>query len=213
MFKRNQVDAAIGAVVERGSRKAPSEELRTSIKRLLNTDRSYDGDEPSGSGYAFYGDEPPGRGADVWYSPYEAFALLMGLQLMQHGWSQTFAVAVLRDVRSELEEAYKKIVQLDPERLFDQKAIAERARAGDPAFETVDPRFLVIIMQHGVERSRQNRPFKVSVQNNFTAAMRWVADETKGIGGGSTLFEITVPIFQLNEKLKRTAPRPRGRRG
>lgn len=214
MYKRNQVEAAIGALVE-GSRDGPSEELRIKIKRLLDADRTFDLDKVvarrSKGRYAFYGAEPPGRGVEVWFSAYEAFAVLMGLQLMQHGWSQTFAVTVLRDVRSDLEEEHSKILRLDPKRLFDQQAIARKARAGDPAFDTSDPKLLVIIMQHGIEQSKQNRPFKTSVQMDMDSAMKWIADETKGIGGGSAIFEITVAIFQLHEQLSRTVPKPRGR--
>lgn len=214
MFKRNQVDAAIGAALE-GHPDGASEELRTKMKRLLDTDRTLDVDHialvRSHQHYAFYGAEPPGRGTEVWFSAYESFALLMGLQLMQHGWSQTFAVTLLRDARSVLEKVHAKILQLDPDRLFDQQAISRTRRAGDPAFETTDPHFLVIVMQHGVERRNQNRPFKTSVQENMSAAMRWIAHETRGIGGGAATFEITLPALQLQKQLSRTAPKPRGR--
>ena len=214
MFKRNQVEAAIGTILE-GSRDGASEDLRTKIKRLLDTDRIQGADEVvskrSKRSYAFYSAEPSGRGVEVWFSAYEAFALLTGLQLMQHGWSQTFAVTVLRDVRSDLEKAHTEILRLDPEGLFDQQALLKAQRAGDPAFETTDPRFLVIISQHGVERQNQNSPFKLSVQHDFNSAMRWIADGTRGVGGGSTTFEITFPAFQLQKQLGHTSPKPRGR--
>ena len=53
--------------------------------------------------FAFYSLDAPGRGGENWFSDYDAFALLIGLQLMRHGWTQGFAVAVLRRVKPELE--------------------------------------------------------------------------------------------------------------
>jgi hypothetical protein len=213
MYKRNQLETAIGALME-GSSGAASDELRTKLKRLLETDRAF-GDEPRSArvkhDYAFFGGAPPGRGVEVWFSAYEAFALLMGLQLMQHGWSQTFAVALLRDARSDLEKAHGAILQLDQDKLFDKEAIRKMARAGDPAFDTTAPQLLVIIMQHGVELGKQNRPFKTSVQADTGSAMKWVATETKGVGVGAAIFELTVSAFRLQAELERSAPKPRGR--
>ena len=90
-FKRNQVEAAISRVVEPGSAK-PSSELRTRMKRLRETDRALGRIENKRSAdrargyFAFYSEDAPGRGVEIWFSGYEAFALLTGLRLMQHGW-------------------------------------------------------------------------------------------------------------------------------
>jgi hypothetical protein len=84
--KRNQVEEAISRVLDPGSTK-PSPQLRTRLKRLLDTDRalgrSKRASDPERATFAFYSGQAPGRGVEIWFSEYEAFALLTGLRLMQ----------------------------------------------------------------------------------------------------------------------------------
>ena len=79
MFKRNQVEEAIALVFEPGSAK-PTSELRTRLKRLLETDRGLDRNkrsaDPERANFAFYSTDAPGRGVENWFSDYDAFALL-----------------------------------------------------------------------------------------------------------------------------------------
>ena len=90
MFKRNQVEELIAHVLEPGSAK-PSSEIRTRIKRLLETDRGLGrtkrSTDPERANFAFYSLDAPGRGGEHWFSDDDAFALLIGLQLMRHGWT------------------------------------------------------------------------------------------------------------------------------
>jgi hypothetical protein len=106
MFKRNQVEEAIALVLEPGSI-GPGMELRTRIKRLLDTDRGLGRNERSKdrehANFAFYSTDAGGRGTENWFSNYEAFALLTGLRLMRHGWPQGYVVALLRRVKRGLE--------------------------------------------------------------------------------------------------------------
>src|SRR5215212_5405150 len=87
-YKRNQVDEAIAAVLARDQNGA-STHVRTRIKRLLDSDRALgcdvQSDNPARRVFAFYGDEAPGRGTEIWFSGYEAFALLVGLRVLNHG--------------------------------------------------------------------------------------------------------------------------------
>jgi len=123
MFKRNQVEEAIAGVFEASA--TLSSESRTRLKRLLDTDRrlgrSKRSVDPERANFAFYSVDSPGRGVEVWFSNYEAFALLVGLQLMRHGWPQGFAVGVLRRVRPDLERQHARILSLDPADLFNQR--------------------------------------------------------------------------------------------
>ena len=116
-YKRNQVETAIGRVVGSGSAK-PGSEIRTRLKRLLETDRglgrSKRSADPERANFAFYDMDPPGRGVEIWFSDYEAFALLTGLRVMQHGWPQGFSVAVLRHVRPELEAHHDRVPEAGP---------------------------------------------------------------------------------------------------
>ena len=157
LFKRNQVEAAMSRIFEPGSAK-PSSELRTRMKRLLETDRSFGRNkrstDPARVHFAFYSGEAPGRGIEIWFSGYEAFALLTALRLMHHSWPQGFAVAVLRYVRPELERHHHWILQQDPATLFDQQQILKNAKAGDLAVGNTNPVFLAIISQDARDQSR-----------------------------------------------------------
>ena len=126
MFKRNQIEEAIACVLEPGAAK-PSSEMRTRLKRLLEADRGLGrtkrSTDPERANFAFYSLDAPGRGGDNWFSDYDAFALLIGLQLMRHGWPQGFAVAVLRRVKPELEIQHARILKQNPAVLFDAQLI------------------------------------------------------------------------------------------
>ena len=115
-YKRNQIEEAISNVLEPRSQ-APSSDLRTRLKRLLETDRALGraprSVDPERANYAFYSVEAPGSGVEIWFSKYEAFALMNGLRLMAHGWPQGFAVSVMRRVRPELEKEHVRILKQD----------------------------------------------------------------------------------------------------
>jgi hypothetical protein len=122
--------------------------LRTRIKRLLELDRSI-GREPRSKDaeeatFGFFSEEAPGSGGVVSFSEYEAFALLNGLRIMEHGWPQGFAVSIMRCVRLDLAREHARILRQRPDKLFDQKAIRERARPGDIAVDNTDPVFLTM---------------------------------------------------------------------
>jgi len=147
-YKRNQVEEAISRTFGEQSAR-PSSELRTRLKRLLETDRSLGRNarsaDPERANYAFYSSDSPGRGVEVWFSDYEAFALMTGLRLLQHRWPQSFPVAVLRRLRPKLEREHARILKQDPKILFDQKRIRENAQPADFYVDNTDPVFLTIV--------------------------------------------------------------------
>jgi predicted DNA-binding transcriptional regulator YafY len=114
-YKRNQVEEAISHLLEPTSPQ-PTQGLRTKVKRLLEADRALHASAGANGNFAFFRAEPPGRGVEIWFSAYEAFALLTGLRLMAHGWPQGQAVSVMRSVRSALEDEHRRILQHDPNR-------------------------------------------------------------------------------------------------
>lgn len=208
LFKRNQVEAAIRRVFETGSAK-PSSELRTRMKRLLETDRSFGRNkrsaDPGRVNFAFYSGEAPGRGVEIWFSGYEAFALLTALRLMHHGWPQGFAVAVLRYVRPELERHHQRILQQDPATLFDQQQILKNAKAGTLVVGNTDPVFLVIISQGSRDHSRNS-----AVCRGQGELMRYIRSE--GVVGQSwSTFELVNSAHALFQELAKTKPSKRGR--
>jgi hypothetical protein len=212
-YKRNQVEEAISAVLEPRSRE-PSTELRTRLKRLLETDRALGraphSTNPERVNYAFYSAGAPGSGVEVWFSDYEAFALLNGLRLMGHRWPQSFAVSVMRRVRPELEKEHACTLKQDPTKLFDQEAINRKARAGDMVFEVTDPVLLVIISKSGALQNDETELIACAVGRGPEAARRFFS--TEGAGAGAvTMFEVAGVARRLADALSRTEPTHRGR--
>jgi len=216
MYKRNQVELAIAHLLE-PNLPNPSSALRTRVKRLLDTDRTLErnprSNDPVKAYYAFFRDDAPGSGFEVWFSGYEAFALALGLQLMQHNWPQRFAVSILRQVRPAMETEHDRILHIDQKILFDPEAIKRTRLPGSPAFDTTRPSFLVIASHHGLGATQEAEPYACSVQSDLGSASHWVRDTTKGKGGGSSMFELTVLAHDLTQALKQTTPENRGRKG
>ena len=208
MFKRNQVERAIINVWGPEPAKH-AVQLRTQIKRLLDTDRSLGHNNRSvdakRSNFAFYSKTMPGKGRDNWFSTYEAFALLTGLRLMRHGWPQRFAVILLRQVRKELEKEYARILDQDPAVLFDSQRIIEQAKPSKMVVsDWPDPVFLGIISPRAKPDS-----IKVSVgrgQESLIAALT-----AQGPGQTLTSLEIASSVHVLATELAKIISRNRGR--
>jgi hypothetical protein len=211
-FKRNQVEEAISHVLELPSPE-PTSDLRTRLKRLLDTDRTLGRDSPSNdpklARYAFYSDEAPGSGAEVWFSEYECFALLNGLRLLGHGWPQGFAVSVLRHVRPELEDQHARILKQDPKSLFDPTEIVRNARPGAMAFDNADPVLLTIVSKPHGAPSEHGESIPCAICRGQEAATKFAREHG---AGAWTMFELTTAAHQLSKALAETEPRRRGRR-
>jgi hypothetical protein len=210
MFKRNQVQEAIANVLEPGSAKA-SPEIRTRLKRLLETDRSFGRNrrspDPERSNFAFHSMDAPGRGLENWFTGYEAFALLTGLRLMLHGWPQGLAVAALRRVKSDLERHHARILQQDPRGLFDRHRIRKQAKPGALAVSNSEPVFLVINSK-GEKRYSGANP--AAICRGQTELMHFI--KSWGPGQTWTVTELGTSIHALASALAKTVPRKRGRR-
>jgi hypothetical protein len=212
-YKRNQVEEAISAVLEPKSSE-PTAELRTRIKRLLETDRAVGrtlrSNDPERDNYAFYSAEAPGSGVEVMFSDYEAFAVLTGLFILMHGSHQSFAVSVLRRVRRQLEREYARILKQNPDELFDQEAIRRNAKAGDMVFNNTDPVLLTIVSKAGVAPAEQKGPHACAVCRGPIEAQKFIWEASGGLGG-STMFELVGAAHGLARALAQTEPRHRGR--
>jgi hypothetical protein len=211
-YKRNQVEAAIASLLEPRAGE-PSTELRTRLKRLLDTDRAAGrivrARDPGRSNYAFYSAESPGSGVEVWFSDYEAFALLTGISLLRHGWPQSFVVLLMRRVRPALEKEHDRILKLDPARLFDEEAIRRKAKAGDMAFDVTEPVLLTIVSRSGSVRGEETEPQAYAICRGPEDAMRFFAES--GGGGTVTMFELVSVAHRLGNALRRIEPQRRGR--
>jgi hypothetical protein len=205
-YKRNQLENAIARVFD-GSAK-PSLALRTRLKRLLEIDRglarSRRSADPVRANFAFYSMEGPGRGGEVWFSAYEAFALLIGLRLMEHRWPQRYAVAVLRSVRRKLEEQHARILRQNPAILLDE----QQKRPGDLAVAYTNPVFLAIRSVGQKDRSYAN---SFAICEGQEELMRFIL--AQGPGQTWTVSEFATSVRALSSELAKTKPSKRGRGG
>jgi hypothetical protein len=209
MFKRNQVEQAIGQILEPRSAKLSST-LRSRIRRLLETDRRFSqskrSTDPGRANFAFFSSNMPGRGAENWFSEYEAFALLTGLRLMQHAWPQGFVVPLLRRVRPELEKEHTRISTQGSAGLFDQQVIRQRAKSGDMAVQNTDPVFLGIISADPNGPRGSNPAAICRGQERLLDFLR-----SYGVGRTLTSYELVNSARALSGALAETRPRKRGR--
>jgi hypothetical protein len=209
-YKRNQLEEAIARIFEPGSA-APSSELATRIKRLLDLDRSLGRDlrskDAEKANFAFFSADAPGTGADILFSDYEAFALLNALRIMGHAWPQGFAVSALRRVRPALETEHARILKQPAKELFDQQAILAAARAGALAVSNTDPVFFVLASSApAVEQA--NRGPALAVCRGLENVRKFSGE----IGSSSmTMFELATIAHGLRDELLKTEPRRRGR--
>jgi hypothetical protein len=210
-YKRNQVEEAVARIFVPNCEK-PSSELRTRIKRLLDLDRSIGrkirSKDAKEANFGFFSGEAPGTGADVSFSEYEAFALLNGLRIMNHGWPQSFAVSIMRRVRLDLEGEHARILREDPDKLFDWEAIREKARPGDIAVDNTNPVFLTLgSTAEGAADEGKTVPL-AAVCHGWKRVMEF----SRAVGASSlTTFEVATLAHRLHQELMNTEPRHRGR--
>ncbi len=208
-FKRNQVEEAISRTL--GARDARRvDELRLRLKRLLVADRRLGRPKAKNNArrhYAFYGGGPPGSGVEVMFSGYEAFALLVGLIVLEHGIPQAKVVSILQEIRSDLEAAHRETLQRDPKVLFDPQAVQAMARPGMIAVDNTAPVFLAFVkLDAGQGRVRAI----ISVCRGHDELVKFIKEHSVP-GSGSTHFELARLMHTLAANLLQTRPVKRGR--
>ena len=128
-------------------------------------------------------------------SEYEAFALLNGLRLMAHGRPRLCSFDHAR-LRAELENEHARILKQNPDELFDEQAIREKAQPGDIAVDNTDPVFLTIASRESPE------PDKTA------AVCRGLAEVYtfgRSFGASSlTFLEVATLSHKLHDRLNRT---------
>ena len=210
-YKRNQIEEAVSQISGEKTAK-PSLMLRTQLKRLLDTDRNATREARENAAkvtnYAFYSSDAPGKGSEVHFSQYEAFALETGLRLLEHRWPQGFVVNALRHIRRDFERHHSRILKQDPDALFDAKTIAASALPGDIGVDNTDPVFLTLVTgkasyEDGIDDKTSAKICRgmeeVSLFVKQNQAHSW------------SLFELTTRAHRLREQLALALPRKRGR--
>jgi hypothetical protein len=214
MYKRNQIEEAIGKVLERESARLSSARLssatRTRFKRLLDTDRGLGrykrSSDPERAHFAFYTGEALGRGVENWFSHYEAFAVLIGLRLMRHGFPQGGVVTMLRRMKPGLAKQHALILKQDRAAAFDDQQILVRAKPGDLVVGTTHPVFLVLSSPDGEIRSIAGPAAICQGQKELMLFIK-----AQGVGQTWTVFELVNSIHALSSALAKTKPLKRGR--
>lgn len=212
-FKRNQVEEAISRVMAETGAK-PSPDLLTRLKRLMNLDRALgrkpNNSDPAKSQYAFYSDDAPGKGVEVLFSSYEAFALSMGLRLLEGQWPQGFVVEILRHMRTDLEREHRRILQLDETVLFDKETIRKQTEASFYQATNTQPVFLLIVSDAGVGGQKHSAAPYSKIFRDPLDAFRF---QMKEAGRSCTWCELVTPAWNLQKHLTSSLPRQRGRAG
>jgi hypothetical protein len=211
LYKRNQVDQAVCQIF--GAEGVRAEGLKMRIKRLLVTDRRIRRKatgKRAALAYAFYSDEAPGSGTEVMFSDYEAFALVAGLLMLEHGMPQANVIQVLRQVRADLERAYRETLRKDPKALFDREAIRRMARPGMIASDNTAPVFMAFVRVTGstVDAGKVTELITVCRGRDELAAF---FGKHAVPGRGATFFEFADLMHRLAQNLAETRPVKRGR--
>jgi hypothetical protein len=210
-YKRNQIEEAIARIFY-PNRQKPSSELRTRIKRLLELDRSMGrkvryGDAEEAN-FAFFSEEAPGTGADISFSEYEAFALLNGLRMMDHGWPQSVAVSIMRRVRRNLEREHARILRQDPDKLFGWEAVRAGAHHGNIAADNTDPVYLTVASTAQPALHKGQKALVSAVCRGYQRVGKF---RRQVRASSMTMFEVVTLTHSLHMELMKTAPSPRGR--
>ena len=207
MYKRNQVQEAMIAVLKPASRRHSSEMIGR-VKRLLDTDRARGrnkrASDPEKTNFAFHSDAMPGRGHENRFSEFDAFALLMALRLMGLGLPQGIVVGLLRRLRPQLEQQYAQILRQSAADLFDEQQAQRKAKPGDLVFVTTDPRFIVITSE-GDRRESRSVTICRGQREVFELIHRY------GPGYTFTLLDLVPSASALSSALAESEPRTRGR--
>ena len=137
------------------------------------------------------------------FTAYQAFALLAGVILLEHGLPQASVVRVMRRVRRQFEAAHADIMRKDPRTLFDQQAILAQARPGMIATNNTDPVFLVFVRLTASSVDEQNGSSAVAICRGLVQLQTFIKRHSVP-GTGATFFEFVSLMHAL--AAQRTSP-------
>ena len=114
-YKRNQLERALWQLFALNtSMQNPPKDFLARVKRLLDLDRGLGPKDEHGCPYAFFDGDGPGLGVEVAYSPYGAFALALGLDMLDSGFKQSEVVELCRARRPKLERHFRAALKCAP---------------------------------------------------------------------------------------------------
>lgn len=207
VYKRNQVEEAIARTMANHPNAEPSE-LPTRIKRLLDADRAKGctkrSNDPERSNYAFYSDKSPGKGVEVNFTDYEAFAVQMGVRMLDHNWPQGFAVSTLRRFRPELQAAHKRILGTEARSLSPLR----EQYSGSPVPTRSGREYFMIVSDLSTDQHPASAKPYARLFRDQEAAFQFQLERP---GRSCTWLELVAPAVALHRQLQQIEPRKRGR--
>ena len=143
----------------------------------------------------------PGKGVAIAYTRYDAFALLLGLHLLDSNVPQMAVIRLLRLIRLELEREHERILRLSPKRLAQSKhGLEGRIKEG---LLVEDPRkmvFLVLPTGAGADllyRRKQDDTIELANIARSPAELVDVVAHLTLVSPPVLVFELINPAHQL----------------
>jgi hypothetical protein len=221
MYTRGQIEWAIAQVTGRtiGPGGEPRHDLKMKLKRLLDIDRKKGIDAaqagPEFRRFAFLEGGLPGKGSAIAYTAYDAFALLLGLHLLDSNVPQLAVIRLLRLIRRELEREYNRILRLSPESLAQMKrGLESRIKEGLLVEDARKMIFLVLPTGAGADllyRRKQDDTIKLANITHSPAELVDVIAHLTRVKPPVLVFELINPAHQLTWWLEQAPFIRRGR--
>ena len=221
MFTRGQIEWAIAQVTGRTVRPGgePRHDLKMKLKRLLDIDRKKGIDAaqawPEFRRFAFLEGGLPGKGFAISYTSYDAFALLLGLHLLDGNVPQMAVIRLLRLIRPELEREHDRILRLSPERLAQSKhGLERRIKEGLLVEDSRKMVFLILPTGAGADllyRRKQDHTIKLANIARTPAELVGVIAHLTLVSPPILVFELINRAHQLAWWLEQAPPIRRGR--
>lgn len=217
-YKRSQVEQVFARFIWPSSQSGAAAVLKSNLKRLLDLDRSPRSrklDWPEAQPYAFYDAASPGHGAEIAYSDYHAFALLIGVRLLEGGVPQSRAVWLLRCARPALETAFVTLKATFADALQTATADTAKEHLLRNGFFVDDPKKMMFLTEKAGDAASWGSLSRPGGEQGLNVCSFEVLEDRlryfSHIGSAFICFEISNPLFQLLYWLPRTQARKRGR--
>jgi hypothetical protein len=190
-YKLNQV---VFAISRTASDELTERDVSFRLKRLLALDRS----EPRAAEhhFAFFDEKPQGKGVDVLFSTYEAFALFLANAMLEARFPQLTVLRLLRKARTKLSKAYKQCLEKQP---------ATIGKIEDDPWTFGYPMFVVV----GARGPGEVSPFAVCATN--TARYEFTREYDRP-GVGFSFFPLANAVQEFAKNLAEAPVRRRGRK-
>jgi hypothetical protein len=187
------------------------------LKRLLDIDRKQGVDAakpwPEFRRFAFLEGGLPGKGFAIAYTDYDAFALLLGLQVLEANVPQLAVIRLLRSIRPNLQHEHKRILFHLPRALASRNINLEnKIKAGQMVKHPAKMVFVVISSGAGADilsfAGQDDSP--ANIVRSPEQLVRMVAHLTR-VSPPVLVFELVNSALQLAYWLNRAPSIRRGR--